>query len=162
MIVERVIWTTLPRGIDDQGRLLASLYITPRLTTDDGDPTMRKLGEFQAFADWPARLQHLAFKAVFDSGETAEAKPVSKASGPLWAALFGDGTPVRPHAFQDHAKRDLHVFPVRPVLTFLETTYGALSAAGTQLPSIDDPGGDRKSTRLNSSHFVPSRMPSSA
>ena len=32
----------------------------------------------------------------------------------------------------------------------------------TAKPKKDDPGGDRKSTRLNSSHIQKSRMPSSA
>jgi hypothetical protein len=141
MILERVIWTALPRGLDDHGRPLVSLHVAPRLTTDDGDTSLHKLGEFPAFVDWPKRLEQITFKALFDSGESAAAKPVMTPSGSLWAALFESATPVGPHAFQDHAKRDLHIFPVRPILQFLETTYGALSAAGPQLPSIDDPSG---------------------
>ena len=38
----------------------------------------------------------------------------------------------------------------------------ALVPTGADIVIPRDSGGDRKSTRLNSSHFVPSRMPSSA
>ena len=61
----------------------------------------------------------------------------------LWERLFPPETPVRPYAFKDHAKRMLHEFPVRGVLDFLQRTYGALGAMGTNFPSIgsiEEPG----------------------
>jgi hypothetical protein len=141
VIIERVIWTTLPHGFTADGLLRVSLHVAPRLTTDDTNPPMHKLGDFPSFLSWPDRLATLEFEAVFDNGQSAEAKPAPAADPALWDALFGAGTPVRPHAYQDHALRDFHVFPVRPVLTFLKETYGGLAAAGPGLPSIDDPTG---------------------
>jgi hypothetical protein len=140
MTVEQVIWTALPNGFDEEGRLLVSVHVAPRLTTDDGTTDQRSLGEFDAFQDWPARLADIHFDLDFD-GQVLGGIPLQEPDSTLWRILFPDGMAVTPHRFTDHAKRNIHVFPVRDVLAFLESTYAALSAAGPDLPSIDDPGG---------------------
>ena len=139
MIETRVIWTTLPNGIDDEKRLRLSVHVAPRLTTDDGNPAPRRLDEYGPFEVWPDRLGHLRWRVEFDNGVTAEGIPAEKTDADLWKRLFPGHTFVRPHAFVDHAKQSLHSFPVRDVLAFLESTYGSLSAAGPALPSIDEP-----------------------
>ena len=139
MIGEQVIWTALPKGFDSEGRLIVSVHVAPRLT-DDASSDPHKLGEFPSFVDWPARLSALEFDVDLD-GTTAHATPLEKADSDLWTHLFPDDTFVRPHQFTDHATRTFHVFPVRDVLQFVEATYGALAAAGPDLPSIDDPSG---------------------
>lgn len=142
MIVEKVIWTALPAGLDrETRRLRLSVHVAPRLTTDDGDPALRTLGEYPAFEHWPDRLGNIRFRVEFDNGVVAEGTPLEAASPDLWKIVFPPKTTVRPHAFQDHAKRNLHVFPVRDVLQFVKQTYGDLAAAGPNLPSIDDPTG---------------------
>lgn len=138
MILEKAIWTTLPAQFTEDGRLLVSVHIAPRLTTDDGDTSQRKLGEFPAFAKWPDRLANMRYTVEFDSGLTADGIPLSKANPELWRRLFVADTLVQPHAFQDHARRNLHVFPVRQVLEFVRQTYGSLAGGGPDLPSIDD------------------------
>src|SRR3990172_12416677 len=77
----------------------------------------------------------------FCAGPSAGGIVAATADAKLWQRLFPPDTPVRPYTFRDHAKRNLHVFPVRGVLQFLQETYGALGAAGTDLPSIDDSTG---------------------
>jgi len=141
MTVERVIWTALPRGIGEDGRLRISVHVAPRLRNSDGSDTPRKLGEFPAFEVWPARVNTFEFEVQFQGGPSAKGIPETATDPNLWKILFPGKTRVGPHVFQDHAKRNLHVFPVRPVLQFLEQTYGAAAAAGTDLPSIDDPFG---------------------
>lgn len=141
MAVEKVIWTALPRGLGADGRLRLSLHVAPRLRNDDGSDTPRKLGEFAAFRNWPARLNTFRFGVEFPGGPSVRGVPEAPADSGLWQLLFPPGTRVGPHAFQDHAKRDLHVFPVRPLLQFVEQAYAAAAAAGTELPSIDDPLG---------------------
>ena len=141
MAVEKVIWTALPHGINEQGRLRISVHVAPRLRNDDGSDTQRKLGEFAAFANWPERVNKFRFSVEFQGGPSARGIPEAPADPKLWKLLFPPGTRVGPHVFQDHSKRDLHVFPVRPVLQFLEQAYGAAAASGTELPSIDDPFG---------------------
>ena len=141
MTVEKAIWTALPNGIGQDKRLRVSLHVAPRLRNDDGSDTPRKLGEFAAFATWPARVNKFRFGVEFQGGPTARGIPETPAEPALWTHLFPPGTRVGPHVFQDHAKRNLHVFPVRPVLQFLEQAYGAVAAAGPDLPAIDDPLG---------------------
>jgi hypothetical protein len=141
MTVEKVIWTALPNGVAGDGRLRISVHVAPRLRNDDGSDTPRKLGEFAAFASWPDRVNSFRFAVEFQGGPSGHGLPEAPADSALWKVLFPAGTRVGPHVFQDYAKRDLHVFPVRPVLQFLEQAYGAAAAAGTELPSIDDPLG---------------------
>jgi hypothetical protein len=140
MLVERVIWTTLPAGVDGDGHLHISVHVAPRLTTDNNDPAMHTLKEFPAFASWPKRLATLSFKVQI-GGITADAKPVSVVDPALWDRIFAGTTAVKPHAFQDHAKRNFHVFGVRDVLRFVTNTYADLAASGPELPSIDDDAG---------------------
>jgi len=141
MTVEKVIWTALPNGFGADGRFRISVHVAPRLRNDDGSDTPRKLGEFAAFANWPERVNKFRFDVVFTGGPSVKGIPEAPADAKLWKLLFPPDTRVGPHAFQDHAKRDLHVFPVRPVLQFLKQTYGAVAASGTDFPLIDDPSG---------------------
>jgi hypothetical protein len=136
-----VIWTALPNGVAADGRLRLSVHVAPRLRNDDGSDTPRKLGEFPSFASWPDRVNSFRFDVEFQGGPAGRGIPEAPADAGLWKVLFPPGTRVGPHVFQDNAKRDLHVFPVRPMLQFLEQTYGAVAAKGTELPSIDDPLG---------------------
>lgn len=141
MTLEKVIWTALPNGVARDGRLRLSLHVAPRLRNDDGSDTPRQLGEFAAFVNWPERVNTFRFEVQFQGGPTGKGKPEMGADPDLWRHLFPPETPVGPHVFQDHAKRDLHSFPVRDVLQFLKKSYGAAAAAGANLPSIDDPAG---------------------
>lgn len=141
MTKEKVLWTALPNGYSKDQRLRISVFVAPRLSNADGSDTVRNLSEFPAFVNWPERLETLAFQVEFDSGVTAEGIPEGAADPELWARLLPPDTPVRPYTFKDHAKRNLHVFPVRGVLGFLQQAYGALGAVGTDFPSIDDAGG---------------------
>ena len=90
MIETRVIWTTLPNGIDDEKRLRLSVHVAPRLTTDDGDPAPRRLDEYGPFEVWPDRLGHLRWRVEFDNGVTAEGIPADEdRRRPVEAAVPG-------------------------------------------------------------------------
>ena len=137
MILEKAIWTALPNGLDDHKRLRLSVHVAPRLTTDDDDPSPRTLKEYPTFEVWAERIAEMRWDVEFDNGVTARAEPEERPDADLWKLLFPSDTFVRPHAFVDHAKKNFHSFPVREILQFLESTYGSLSAAGPDLPSID-------------------------
>ncbi|HTR59357.1 MAG TPA: hypothetical protein VMM27_14360, partial [Casimicrobiaceae bacterium] len=141
MILEKVLWTALPNHFDKNKRLRISLHVAPRLVNDDGSTAAGKVGECAAFSDWPKRLATLKFKVEFGNGVTAEGVPEQPADSALWLRLFPEDTPLQPFAFQDHAQRYLHVFPVRGVHTFVQQAYGAAAAQGIDHPSIDDPFG---------------------
>jgi hypothetical protein len=147
MLVERIIWTAIPAGFDAEGRLRLSVHVAPRLTTDDGDTSERTLDEYATFASWAERVAELEWGVEFApqlGGQVAGygASPeATMLDADLWKVVFPGETLVRPHAFRDHAKRNLHVFPVRDVLGFVEQTYAALAAAGPDLPPVADPKG---------------------
>lgn len=136
MASERVIWTALPNQRDTGNRLRLSVHVSPRLS--GGGAT---LGGYPAFANWPKRLESLAFAVEFDNGLSLEAIAEPLADPELWLRLFPATTPVMPHQFRDHSQRDLHVFPVSEVHEFLQTTYGKVGAAGTGVPSVDSSTG---------------------
>ncbi len=141
MTVEKAIWTTLPYGFDGEGRLRVSVHVAPRLLNADGKQTQRKLGEFPAFEQWADRVNDMKFRVEFMGGPTTTGKRDVLADEELWGILFPPETTVFPREFQDHATRDIHIFPVSQVLDFLEKVYGAAGAIGTDLPSIGDPAG---------------------
>jgi hypothetical protein len=142
-VAERVTWTALPNHSSDDGLLKLSIFVSPRLTNDDGSDEERKLGEFPAFSDWPKALDGARFSVTFDgmASPIENLAPKTTPDEDMWARVFPADTVVRPFAFKDHGVRNLHVFPVRPVLQFLQDVYGSLAAATPpQLPGLDDPG----------------------
>jgi hypothetical protein len=139
--VEPVLWTALPNGVADDGRLRLSVHVAPRLRNADGSDTERKLGEFPGFEHWAENRNRLRFDVLFDNDPPRDGVPEADADPNLWTLVFPPELRVGPHVFQDHAKRDLHTLPVRPLLQFLESAYGAAAAKGTELPSLDDPLG---------------------
>jgi hypothetical protein len=141
MTKEKVIWTALPRGWNDDQLLRLSVFVSPRLSNADASATIRKLGEFPAFGNWPNRLAEIKFRVEFDSGDVVQGFPEAPADSELWSHLFPPDTPVRPYSFKDHATRNIHVFPTREIHQYLQQIYGELGGAGTDLPSIDDPSG---------------------
>ena len=95
--IERVIWTVLPKGFDPEGRLVVSVHVAPRLTTDPETTDEQTLDAFDAFSDWPKRLADISFAVDID-GTKYPAKPITKASSTLWANVFPPTkTGVRPH-----------------------------------------------------------------
>jgi hypothetical protein len=141
MTIEHVLWTALPNGVAADGSLCMSVHVAPRLRNDDGSDTERMLGDFPTFERWADCRNRLRFEVVFNGGRSVEGTPKADADVNLWNLLFPRDMRVGPHVFQDHSKRDIHSLQVRPLLQFLEQTYGATAAKGTDFPSLDDPLG---------------------
>jgi hypothetical protein len=131
----RCLWTPLPSHVFPDGRLRLSVYVSPR------PPAAGVVGDYQALIDWPSALSGAEFAISVDNGPTFTATPGQELDSGLWARLFPDELPIKAFEFEDHSLKNFHVFPVRPVLWFIEETYAALAAeAGLDHPSIDDPG----------------------
>jgi hypothetical protein len=141
MTKERVIWTALPKGWNEDGRLVLSVFVSPRLSNADNSDTIRELGEFPAFANWPERLGGMKFLLEFDNGLVTEGVVKQELDPELWGLVFPLQTPVRPYEFERHARRYIHTYPVRDIHQYLKNVYGTLGAGGDQVPSIDDPTG---------------------
>ena len=57
---QQIIWTVLPNGIEAGKRAHLSIFVSPRLWTDDHLPKPR-LDQFEDWAGWPKRLAGLKF-----------------------------------------------------------------------------------------------------
>ena len=143
---QTLLWIALPNGIGDQGQMRLSVFVTPRLRTDEG----ATLALFPDFLDWAARMQpdQVTFTLHTDDGAQAVATVVSDPPDPaLWQALFTPDIPVRPHQFDDYANRPIVSFPVAHVIEYVKEKYQQLaSLAPFELPLVrtDEDSGQRR------------------
>ena len=114
---QTIIWTALPNGLTKyDGSLRLSVFISPRLQTDEGLPLPR-LAQFPDFLNWPAKVADATFSVRFGNGQPVPATRVphpNAEEGPeLWRALFDEQTYVRPHEFPELGDRIIRSFPVQ-------------------------------------------------
>ena len=129
-------------ALTDQGRLRLSVHVAPRLRNERRQRRRRaSSASFRRSRNGRSGATHSRSRSQIRAARPVRADRATLADPAIWAGLLPPGTRVGPHAFQDHAKRDLHVFPVRPCCGFLEQAYGAAAAAGPDLPV------DRRSER---------------
>jgi hypothetical protein len=136
-IEQQITWTVLPNGIDDDRRAHLSIFVSPRLNTNENLPRPI-LKQFDDFAAWPKMLVGLSFRLRMDSGWELELKPDLSALDPdLWSELFPKDTFVRPYKFPDYSERVLHTYPVRSVTAYLKNTYQTVGVTSPgELPGI--------------------------
>lgn len=123
MAEEKIIWTALPNGIAEDGRLRVSVFVSPRLTTDGGEGTLE---DFPNFSDWPSNVPPL--RVAFEEGSpgTRAERTGPEPSSHLWEALFGEGGRdafVRDYEFDDFTGRRIRSFPVEHIVRFLRDRY---------------------------------------
>ncbi len=131
MINQIVQWTLLPAGLTPDGFLRASLFVSPRLRSDEGTT----LSGFPDFVDWPGQLGG-GFQVTLQREDGATAAPdqvLVNADSGLWQALFLPETLVRPFEFDDYADRPIVSYPVLKVLDHLRERWARLA-----LEAIDD------------------------
>ena len=136
MILENVLWTALPNGFDPDGRLRLSVHVAPRLVNDDGSDTERKLGGVPGVRRTGRRARN---RCVSRSSSTTARRPRALPRGDADRRAVEPALPARharrPHVFQDHAERDLHVVSgAGRCSQFLEQAYGAAGATGHRPP----------------------------
>jgi hypothetical protein len=118
---QTITWTALPHGLTGRGadtRLKLSVFVSPRLQTDEGST----LALFPDFLKWPATA--LAFSVQLGSAPPVTAQRV----GPpprldLWQLIFGAASPLKPFVFKDYSTRALRSYPIRYLATFFEQQY---------------------------------------
>src|SRR5215216_620573 len=119
---QTLLWIALPNGLGDQHQLRLSVFVNPRLRTDEGTT----LALFPDFLDWATRMQpdQVTFTLHTDDGSQAVASIVSPAPDvALWQALFTPDIPVRPYEFDNYANRPIVSFPVANVLGYVKERY---------------------------------------
>lgn len=139
MATQKIIWTVLPKGLDPQGELVVSLVPSFRLTPQAADE--QRLKAFPDLLDWPARLAQSRF-GLQVGAQVFRLEPISHPRTAVWQEVFPDSLPVAGYVYNDLSKQNLRSFPVRTVVSYLHSHYGALADAdGLERPSLFGPGG---------------------
>jgi hypothetical protein len=136
-IEQQITWTVLPNGIDNKKRARLSIFVSPRLKTDENLPRP-VLKQFDDFVAWPKMLAGLGFRLRMDSGWSLDVKPnLSALDDDLWGSLFPDDTFVRPYEFPDYSQRVILTYPLRSVVATLKNTYQTVGIQSPgELPGI--------------------------
>lgn len=141
---QTIIFTALPNGRAANGSLRLSVFISPRLWSDDPAVTKLKLLAFDDFRDWTNRVSAATWKVTFDGGPTLNA--TVKGAAPradLWSALFKDDTDVFPFRFDDYRGAVIETFPSDVIYDLLVGVYTRAASdpilgGGKNLPPIDE------------------------
>ncbi len=125
---QKIIWTALPNGFEtseeDQKQLKLSVFVSPRLKTDENLPEPI-LSQFPDFAgNWVKKVSGISFEVKFQNGETVPAHlDESNLDPKLWEQLFHEETYVRPFEFRDLSNRSIRTYPIKGVMSYLHDRY---------------------------------------
>ncbi len=132
MKTQKIVWTTLPNGIDGN-RLKISIFVSPRLWTDES--THPILRDFPDFLMWPTKVQAVRFFIEFKGEVTVEAVPDKwDLDAKLWEGIFGEKSPVRPYRFPDFKERIIRTYPARGILSELRKIYESIAESSPGAP----------------------------
>lgn len=135
---QTILWTALPNGVTSAGDGRLSVFVAPRLLTED--PTT--VDAFPDFVDWPARVRAASF-AVTIAGVAGPiaTKPDPAAWTPSsshWTALFKPTSPVRAFRFVDRSAYGLVSYSVGTLLDQVLDEYHRLGLLyPDDLPTYD-------------------------
>ena len=129
---QKIVWTVLPNGITENGELKLSVFVSPRLGTDDASVKKMELEEFPDFLQWPEKVGAMTFEVQYWDGSTSDpttvkAEPKFDLDAGIWDALFNDDTVVIPYKFTDYKDRIIRSYPVRDVVSYTEKTYRTIA-----------------------------------
>jgi len=82
---QTVIFTALPDGREADGSLRLSVFIAPRLWSDDASVGKLSLSKFADWLDWPAKIAAANWTIAIDGGApmlaTVARRPAQRSSG---------------------------------------------------------------------------------
>ncbi|HKO63473.1 MAG TPA: hypothetical protein VJV03_20075, partial [Pyrinomonadaceae bacterium] len=139
---QTIIFTALPNGRAADGSLRLSVFISPRLWSDDPNVPKLELSQFPDFVDWANVISGVTWKVAFDGGPTLNASVESAPPEPLkWNALFKNDTDVIPYRFDDYRGSVIETFPSNVIHDFLAGVYSRAASdpaygAGKDLPPL--------------------------
>ncbi len=138
MATQKIIWTVLPNGFTRDGELLVSIVPAFRLTPQAANEQILKA--FPDLLDWPKVVSGTRFR-LHVGAHSFDLKPISRPQSDVWQRVFPDDLPVAGYVYNDLSKHNLRSFPVRTIVSFLNTHYGALAEHdGLGRPSLFGPG----------------------
>ncbi len=125
---QKIVWTALPNGIgsseEGQKQLKLSVFVSPRLETDEGLPEPH-LNQFPDFSgNWVNKVNVMSFEVEFQNGVSVPAiLDGSNLDAKLWDQLFHENTFVRPFEFRDLSNRSIRTYPIKGVMSYLKEKY---------------------------------------
>ncbi len=143
---QTITFTALPNGVAPSGKLRVSVFVSPRLWTDDGPDASVNLSEFPDWLDWPSTP--LSFAVQFGASSAVSATRVGDpASSDLWKTLFAPTSTLRPRAFDSavadakidsYSVKDVHA-KLKEVYTYFATKNPEDYPTVSQLLAADSP-----------------------
>ncbi|HEX6683641.1 MAG TPA: hypothetical protein VF062_12640, partial [Candidatus Limnocylindrales bacterium] len=127
-LVQTVMWTAVPNGIDTAtGMLKVRCLVSPRLSSIP--ETNQTLGVYADWPNWTARVAAAGFTLSLQVGGVTHAnlvpdKAVLKPS--LWPALFPASMLVRPFKVADFTTRKIRSYPVKNILDAIKVLYAGV------------------------------------
>jgi hypothetical protein len=155
-INQQIQWVCLPAGFHPDGTLRVSVFVSPRLISDEGNT----LALFPDFLDWPARLATAAFQVHTDDPRNPRG-PVTMTGPPpdsaLWRAFFGPETPLHSYEPDNFESHEVMSYPARRMSAATRTGYAATAVSSpTELPKIETlPYDDESAERFTAFHSRP-------
>jgi hypothetical protein len=146
---QTIIFTALPNGREADGSLRLSVFISPRLWSDDPNVAKLELSKFPDFVDWTTIVSSINWKVAFGGGPTLNANVVGDPpEAAKWSALFKTDTDVIPYRFDDYRGSMIETFPSDFIHDFLAGVYSRAASepsygAGKDLPPLDMMANDR-------------------
>jgi hypothetical protein len=139
MPTQKIIWTVLPKRFNGDGELEVSLVPSFRLTPQGPDEQILKA--FPDVLDWPDLLAATRFRLRVGAAAFS-LRPITRPDPKLWQRVFPATLPVAGYVYNDMSRHNLRSFPVRTVVSYLHSHYGALAEQdGLARPSLFGPGG---------------------
>ncbi|SFR93409.1 hypothetical protein SAMN04487846_0796 [Microbacterium sp. cf046] len=146
MTTESAIFTAIPAGrMPDQGLLKVTVFVTPRLSTDEppGSGVLIELPAFAAFANWPKTLADAKWGIEVDGVGTIDGIPFTDVdpdavtpSPDVWSQLF-DRTSVGEANFQHFEQAVVHSYSVDEVAKAITGLYQTIAVTSpTSFPAI--------------------------
>lgn len=136
MPLQTIIWTALPNGIANNGKLRLSVHIAPRLVPDGAQGQLQDFPDWEVWPNTSINGWQVHFPAptgvqIFSAQEVTS----PSASAARWSDLFASTTPVRGRVIQDFTRRRIRSYPVGHVVGHLRDHYVATAlVSGDQFP----------------------------
>lgn len=140
---QTVIFTALPDGRAADGSLRLSVFIAPRLWSDDATVGKMPLSKFADWLDWPAKVSAASWTIAIDGGAPMPATVRGPApQTALWQALFKSDTDVAPYRFEDLRGTPVEAIDSAAILDLIAGLYGRaasdpLYGGGSNKPTIE-------------------------
>ncbi len=142
MLFQEVMWTFVPNGLSGDAasrRLHGSIVVSPRLQTDEAQPTNKLLNQYADFVDWPATLATIDLGLQFEGGPLFDNASIQRSAptpdSKLWRSLFAAATLVKPFRYKNLHARPILSYPLRNVLGRVRKSYEKIALAyPTELP----------------------------